>query len=74
MKVAELIARLQTMDAEIDIAILDGENGGGFLRRINFGPHRHVRAILQQDQIDNCADFEHLPLGTPIYYMGFGCY
>jgi len=74
MKVKDLIARLQEMDPDVDIAILDGTNGDGNLRRINYGPHKNLQATLQPHMIEDCSDFEHMDIGTKIYYMGFGCY
>ena len=38
MKVKELIERLKEYDGETEITILDGFNGGGKPRTINFGP------------------------------------
>lgn len=71
MKIKELIARLQKIDPEKEIMILDGFNGGGAPRTINFGPvGRTIKAVDQEDSAD-CEEFE---LGTEVVVIGFGCY
>ena len=70
MIVKELIERLQKLDPAAPIGIKDGE----YVRNINLGPGQIVRHIVSQHDHDNCADLEEYPIGTDIYYMGFGCY
>lgn len=77
MKVSQLISQLQGLDPDMEIAILDGFNGGGQPRTINFGPLAWDTESLEEmkdfDMSPDYADLESAP-GTPIAVMGYGCY
>ena len=70
MKVKDLIKRLGKFDPNMEIMMLDGYNGGGYLRHINFGPI--IQAIGKKDSEDNddCEGRE----GEKIVSLGYGCY
>lgn len=77
MKVHELIAELQQLDPQLEIAILDGFNGGGQPRDINFGPvHWDKEQLDEMKDFDMSPDYADLdvPKGTEIVVMGYGCY
>ena len=77
MKVKELLKQLSKLDPEMEIAILDGFNGGGQPRCINFGP-----TVWDTDTLEEMAEFDMIPdysdldvnEGMPIAVMGYGCY
>lgn len=71
MTVQELINRLQKLDPNAPIMILDGFNGGGYPREINYGP---VEDEIDQKSIDDCADCEEFEPGTMVCVMGYGFY
>jgi hypothetical protein len=70
----ELIGLLNKIEGNPEIAILDGFNGSGVPRTINFGPllFSGIPAFSGDDQADY-ADINSAP-GTPIILMGYGCY
>lgn len=70
MTVKELICRLQELDQELEVAILDGFNGGGQPRTINLVPHVYRNGRLYK------LDYSDLesPPDSPIVVMGYGCY
>lgn len=70
MTVRELIDRLKSFDPEIEVAILDGFNGGGAPRTINLGPV--IRKVTKEDGCAT-ADFEGMG-GESVAVLGFGCY
>ena len=70
MKVKELIKRLSKFDPNMDVMILDGFNGGGSPRDINFGPL--IQAIGKNDAAA-AADCEGRE-GEKVVSMGYGCY
>ena len=70
MKASELIARLGAFDPEIEVAILDGFNGGGTPREINLGPVIHK--VTAEDGY-SAIDFEGRA-GESVAVLGFGCY
>ena len=74
MKVKELIERLRKLDGDIEVAILDGFNGAGRSRTINFGPL--VFSGQPNFKGDEWADYSDLdtPETHPIVIMGYGCY
>jgi hypothetical protein len=77
MKVKELIERLKEYDPEMEVAILDGFNGGGQPRALNFGPTNWDSETLgEMDDFDMSPDYSDLsvPEGTEIIVMGYGCY
>ncbi len=74
MKVRELIDRLSKFDPDIEVSILDGNNGGGQPRTINLGP-----LVYDPKKWPRCTegnDFSDIdtPQGEPIIQMGYGCY
>lgn len=77
MNVKELIEQLQALDPEMEVAILDGFNGGGQPRSLNLGPLLWDAETLEEmkdfDLSPNYADLSSKP-GTPIVVMGYGCY
>ena len=77
MKISELIAQLQELDPETEVAILDGFNGGGQPRTVNFGPVLwDAEALEEMRALAMTPDYADLtsPAGTPIVVMGYGCY
>lgn len=73
MTVKELIENLQQFDPDLEVAILDGFNGGGYPRQINYGPrlefyHRfdHSQTYDREDLVNKQA--------TQWIIMGYGCY
>ena len=71
MLVKELIARLQKLDQDKEVMILDGFNGGGYPRTINLGPsEREIEAA----DIAECGDCEDFQVGDTVIRMGYGCY
>lgn len=71
MLVRELIARLQKLDQDKEVMILDGFNGGGHPRTINIGPNEHD---IEAADIENCGDCEDFQVGDIVYRMGYGSY
>jgi hypothetical protein len=77
MKVKDLIAELTALDPEMEVAVLDGFNGGGQPRALNFGP-----TIWDKETLEEMADFDDSPdysdlsvkEGTEIVVLGYGCY
>lgn len=77
MKVAQLIEKLSKLDPSLEVAILDGFNGGGSPRTINYGPLMWDKEDIEESiQLDDELDYSDLnsKSGTPIVLMGFGCY
>jgi hypothetical protein len=67
----ELIARLMKIEGNPEVVILDGFNGGGEPRTINFGPS------LQDVQPSEYVKYDTDDIETQegkILLMGFGCY
>lgn len=77
MKVKDIISELSSLDPDMEIAILDGFNGGGQPRTINFGPtvwdHEDLEEMSEFDMTPDYSDLG-VPGGTPIVVMGYGCY
>lgn len=72
MTVEELIEQLNMVQPSLEVAILDGFNGGGSPRALNFGPT--VRNVLPHHNGGNdYFDIETRP-GKPVCLLGFGCY
>jgi hypothetical protein len=77
MNVGELIAQLQRLNPNTEVAVLDGFNGGGQPRALNFGP-----ALWDEETLEEMADFDMPPdysdlksmPGMPIVVLGYGCY
>jgi hypothetical protein len=72
MNVGELRERLAKYPDDMDVAILDGFNGGGSFREINLGPTSAV--YKEGDDPEDWEDIEYAEVGTKIVYMGYGCY
>lgn len=78
MKVKDLIEKLLLLPQDMEVTILDGFNGGGMPRTINFGPLvDDPKSDLRTPGIvldsDDYSDIE-TPEGEPIVVMGYGCY
>ena len=71
MKKRELIAKLNSIEGNPEITILDGFNGGGEPRTINFGPTLQSTTPSEFMKYD-CADIETQT--GKIILMGYGCY
>lgn len=74
MTKSELIDRLNAIPGDPEICILDGFNGGGAPRTINFGPllfngMAEFAGDERADYSDICSAAE-----TPIIVIGYGCY
>lgn len=77
MKVKELIERLSKYDPEMEVAILDGFNGGGDPRALNLGPVKwDAEELAEMAELGDDPDYSDLSVksGTPIVVMGYGCY
>lgn len=77
MKVRDLINSLSALDPDLEIAILDGFNGGGQPRCINFGPTTWDQETLDEmKDLEMDLDYSDLDVeeGTEIVVMGYGCY
>jgi hypothetical protein len=64
MKVKELIKHLKQFDGDMEVAILDGFNGGGHQREINLTPHTRWAS----------GDDVKTETGNQIVVMGYGSY
>ena len=77
MTVKELITQLQKFDPTLEVAILDGFNGGGHPRTINLGPCIDGDAH-SLDVVGHKSDLDYSDLetyqGNAIVVMGYGCY
>ena len=72
MKVKKLIEKLQKVDPDLEVAILDGFNGGGEPRTINLGPfvtNNNDREFAPYDFADLDSEED-----ADIVIMGYGCY
>lgn len=69
MKAKELAERLME-NPDMEIMILDGFNGGGYPRTVNFGPTTYE---ITKEDAKECGDCEGL-VGWKVLTMGFGCY
>lgn len=77
MLIGELIVKLQKLDPQTEVAILDGFNGGGQPRALNFGPVLwDVEALEEMKDFDMSPDYADLSseAGVPIVVIGYGCY
>lgn len=70
MLVKDLIKKLSLLQQDLPVMILDGFNGSGYPRDINYGPVE--RLVSLEDGADNC-DCEELA-GQKVYVIGYGCY
>lgn len=71
MTVKDLIEHLNKFPKNTEVMILDGFNGQGNKRDINFTPS-NLRRITKQDD-ENCGDCEGR-LGENVIILGYGCY
>lgn len=71
MKVRDLIERLQRVDPDFEVMILDGANGGGVPRAINLGP---TERTVTPDDLDATDDVDGIELGAAVVVLGYGCY
>jgi hypothetical protein len=69
LKAKDLAARL-LQNPEMEIMVLDGSNGGGVPRTINFGPV--VSKVNKSDEYET-ADCEG-KVGQSVLIIGFGSY
>lgn len=77
MTVQQLIEKLQRFNPSLEVAILDGFNGGGNPRAINLGPHIESDREAQEMGYDKTdRDYEDLATfqGNEIVILGYGCY
>jgi hypothetical protein len=70
MTVAQLKKRLEAFPDDAEVMILDGFNGGGEPRTINFGPIEHT---ITGENANECGDCEG-KVGAEIALIGYGCY
>lgn len=70
MTKAQLIRKLAEVDDGTEIMILDGFNGAGNPREINFGP---IPVEITAEDADATADCED-KVGRAVIVLGFGCY
>lgn len=70
MTKAELIRRLEGVPDTDEIMIMDGFNGGGVPREINFGPTNHLITSHEDLTTGDCAGRR----GEMVVVIGYGCY
>ena len=73
MKASELIEKLKRMQAlqgDPEVMVLDSHNGGGHPRTLNLGP---VLRCIKQEDADEAGDCEER-VGERVVLLGFGCY
>lgn len=70
MTVKELIEALQGYNENREVMIIDGFNGKGVPRTINYGPSP---LVIQHIDADDTADCE-CRVGESVLVIGFGCY
>ena len=71
MTVKELMEHLSKFDGDTEVMILDGFNGQGNKRTINFIPDE-TETILKEDS-ETSGDCEY-KVGSGVVLIGFGCY
>jgi len=71
MTINELIKKLQELPPDAEIMILDGGNGCGYPRTLNFGP---VSQKITDEDVQAVADCEDTMPGVTVYVIGYGCY
>lgn len=71
MTVSELLHSLWELDGNLEVAILDGHNGGGQPRTLNLGPHLEERDGNGDDRdTSDLCDIE----ASSWVVLGYGCY
>lgn len=71
MNVKKLIEHLSQFDESAEVMVLDGFNGAGDKRTINFTPSKE-RIITVADS-ENSGDCEG-KVGKKVVVIGYGCY
>jgi hypothetical protein len=66
----ELIERLKNVDPDTEVMVLDGSNGGGLPRTLNFGPVSQEIFNAHADMTADCEDH----VGEVVLLIGYGCY
>lgn len=70
MTVEEMINRLNELDPDKELMILDGFNGGGYPRTINFGVVNRRISVTDAEHAGDCEE----RVGESVYVIGFGSY
>lgn len=73
MKLSDLIESLQKLkikQGDCEVMILDGNNGQGTPRDVNYGP---FLTTIKAEHAEAAADCEER-VGERVVLMGFGCY
>ena len=70
MKVREFLELFSHYNPETELMILDGFNGGGLPRTINYGP---APLKITEDHARECGDCEGM-VGADVVVIGYGCY
>jgi hypothetical protein len=70
MTVAELIRILQCKNQESEVMVMDGSNGGGSPRSLNFGP---TDRFITEENHQATADCENR-VGEHVVVIGYGSY
>lgn len=71
MTIKQLRDKLAEFPEDMQVMLLDGNNGGGTLREINHGP---VHCVVTSLDKDRSADCDGLAKGTRVVRIGYGCY
>ncbi len=71
MTIRELKERINEFDDSLEIMILDGFNGQGKKRTLNFGPKSS--SINKKDYEEGGADSQN-KFGNKVVLIGYGCY
>ena len=70
MKKSELIKRLEEIDGDPEVMILDGFNGGGAKRDLNLGPILDRVTKSDHSETSDCKG----RIGEKVIVIGYGCY
>ena len=70
MNKKQLIDALSLVEDDSEIMILDGSNGGGIPRAINFGPVSRTVSNADAQETDDCETL----VGKSVVCLGYGCY
>lgn len=69
MSVKELIDHLSQFDENLEVMILDGFNGGGNKRSINYSPDEPI-TVAENEKGHDCEG----KTGKKVVILGYGCY
>ena len=69
MKASQLAEKL-LQNPDMEVMIMDGPNGNGFPRTINFGPIIHIINEGDEFVTDDCEG----KVGTKVLLIGYGSY